>query len=78
VDVWCGIGIGTGVLQRHGQGCIERLRGLEDFNVPLSAPGVQLAPASPNLVESEFCELCVDGVLRSSHTLGSRKLPHPL
>jgi hypothetical protein len=53
-----------GILQQHDQGCIERLRGLEDFNVPHSAPGVQLAPTSPNLVESECCELRLDGVLR--------------
>ena len=31
------------MLQQHDQGCVERLRGLEDPNVPLSAPtGVEL------------------------------------
>src|SRR5215217_3135661 len=33
---------------------------------------------SPECVEGEFCELRRDGVLRSSHTSGSRKLHHPL
>jgi hypothetical protein len=33
---------------------------------------------SPECVEGEFWELPIDGVLRSSHTSGSRKLPHPL
>jgi hypothetical protein len=46
------------ILQRHEQGCVEPSRGLEDPNLSLSAPsGVQLAPASPKLVEGEFCEL---------------------
>jgi hypothetical protein len=41
-----------GILQRHGQGCVERLRGLVDPKLPLSAPtGVQLAPTSPECVD---------------------------
>ena len=40
-----------GILQRHGQGCVERLRGLEDPILPLSAPtGVQLTATSPTLL----------------------------
>jgi hypothetical protein len=40
-----------GLLQRHAQGCVEPSRGLEDPNLPLSAPtGVQLAPTSPECV----------------------------
>jgi hypothetical protein len=40
------------IFQRHGQGCVGPLRGLEDPNLPLSAPtGKQLAPTSPKLVE---------------------------
>jgi hypothetical protein len=55
-----------GIVQRHAQGCVERLRGLVDPKLPLSAPtGVQLAPASPKLVEGRFCELPLYGVLRS-------------
>ena len=27
-----------GIVQRHGQGCVEPSRGLEDPNLPLSAP----------------------------------------
>jgi hypothetical protein len=47
-----------GMLQRHAQGCVERLRGLEDPKLPLSDPtGVQLAPASPKLVEGVFSEV---------------------
>ena len=43
-----------GLLQRHAQGCVECSRGLEDANLPLSAPtGVQLAPTSPMFVEME-------------------------
>src|SRR5215207_1367958 len=52
-----------GIVQRHAQGCVERLRGLVDPKLPLSAPtGVQLAPTSPKLVEGEFCEPRVNGV----------------
>ena len=41
-----------GIIQWHGQGCVERLRGLEDPNLSLSIPSdVQLAPTSPKLVE---------------------------
>ena len=44
-----------GILRRHAQGCVEPSRGLEDPNVPLSAPtGVQLVPTSPKLVEKLF------------------------
>ena len=43
------------ILQRHAQGCVERLRGLEDPKLPLSTPtSIQLAPTSPTLVEGEF------------------------
>ena len=46
---------GPGILQRHAQGCVERSRGLEDPNLPLSVPtGVQLAHTSPKLVKDEF------------------------
>jgi hypothetical protein len=42
----------SAILQRHGQGCVERLRGLGDPNLPLWAPAdVQPAPTSPKLVE---------------------------
>jgi hypothetical protein len=42
----------SGILKRHGQGCVERSEGLEDSILPLSAPtGVQLAPTSPKLME---------------------------
>jgi hypothetical protein len=59
------------MLQRHDQGCVERSRGLEDPNLPPSAPtGVQLAPTSAKLVESAFCELLrLDGVLRGHQKL---------
>ena len=59
------------ILQRHDQGCVNRLRGLEDPKLPLStSTGVQLAPASPKLVEGVFCELlCLDGVLRGHQKL---------
>ena len=64
-----GSGKELGTLQRHAQGCVERSRGLEDPNLPLSVPtGVQLAPSSPKLVEGEFCELRLYGVLGSSPT----------
>jgi hypothetical protein len=47
-----------GIVQRDGQGCVERLRGLGDPNVPLSIPtGVQLAPTSPKLMEGSFCDV---------------------
>jgi hypothetical protein len=56
-----------GILQRHGQGCVEGSRGLEDPKVPLSIPtGVQLVPTSPKLVKGELCELPLYGVLGSS------------
>ena len=55
------------ILQRHGQGCVEPSRGLEDPGLPLSAPtGVLLALTSQKLVEGEFCELRLAGVLGSS------------
>ena len=42
------------------QGCVERLRGLDDPNLPTSTPtGVQLAPTSPKLVEEEFSEVSI-------------------
>ena len=58
----------SAILQRPGQGYVQGSRGLEDPNLPLSAPtGVQLAPTSPKLVEGEFCEhLHLDGVLRGT------------
>jgi membrane protein len=61
-----------GILQRHGQGCVERLRGLEDPNLPLSAPtGVQLAPTSPKLVEGRFSEVHIhEPVLAFTHRAG--------
>ena len=41
-----------GNLHEGCQGCVQRLRGLEDPILPLSVPsGVQLAPTSPELVE---------------------------
>ena len=41
-----------GIVQRHAQGCVERLRGLEGSNHPLWVPtGVQLAPTSLKLLE---------------------------
>ena len=47
-----------GILQRHTQGCVEPLRGLENPNLPLSAPSsVQFAPTSPKLVEEQFSEV---------------------
>jgi hypothetical protein len=47
-----------GILQRPAQGCVERLRGLEDPNLPLSVPnGVQFAPTSPKLVEGVRSEV---------------------
>jgi hypothetical protein len=47
-----------GILQWHGQGCVERSGGLEDPNLPLSAPaGVQRAPTSPKLVDGKFSEV---------------------
>jgi hypothetical protein len=51
-----------GILQRHGQGCVERSEGLEDPILPLSVPtGVQLGPTSPRLVEklSEKSRMCL-------------------
>jgi hypothetical protein len=55
-----------GTLQCHGQGCVERLRGLEDPELPLSTPtGVQFALTFLKLVEGLFCELRVDDVLGS-------------
>jgi hypothetical protein len=53
----------SGTLQHTGQGCVGHSRGLEDPNVPLSAPtSVQLAPTSPKLVEEEFSEVGVASV----------------
>ena len=43
MDTWAGSAKESGILQRHGQGCVGRLRGLEDPNLPLSIPtGVHL------------------------------------
>jgi hypothetical protein len=51
-----------GILQRSSQGCVEPSRGLEDSNLPLSAPtGVQLAPISPKLVQGRFSEVWLNG-----------------
>jgi hypothetical protein len=67
MDIWGDRQRNEGIVQRHGQGGVEPSRGLEDSNLPLSAlTSVQLAPTSPKPVEGEFCELRVDGVLRSS------------
>jgi hypothetical protein len=50
-----------GILQRPGQGCVERLRGLEEPDLPLSVPtGVQLAPASPKLVHDQAAFSVID------------------
>src|SRR5215203_1283179 len=67
MDVWgAGSAEEPGSLGRHAQGCVERLRGLEEPNVPLSTPtGGQLAPTSPKLVEGEFYELRLVRLLRS-------------
>jgi hypothetical protein len=55
----------SGILQRHGQGCVGSSRGLGDPKLPLWAPtGVQLAPTAPKLVEGEFSEV------RTPHSLG--------
>ena len=65
-----------GILQRHGQGCVELSRGLEYPNLPLSTLiGVQLAPTSPKLVEGRFSEVGLPPycVLGSSAVEGSRK-----
>jgi hypothetical protein len=47
-----------GLLQRHAQGCVERLRGLEVPNLPLSDPtGVQSSLLHlRRLVEGACCE----------------------
>src|SRR5215203_3338199 len=59
------------VLKRHGQGCVERLRGLGDPKLPLSTPsGVQFAPTSPKLVEGAFSEVRFVGVLLCSCSPG--------
>jgi hypothetical protein len=56
-----------GIVQRHRQGCVERLRGLEGPNLPLSTPtGMQLAPTSPECVEGKFSEVRGCRVLGSS------------
>jgi hypothetical protein len=58
-----------GILQRPGQGRVERSRGLEDPNLALSSPtDVQPAPTSPKLGYGVFSEvgLPVYGVLRTS------------
>jgi hypothetical protein len=55
---WAGSGEEPGILQRHDQGCVERLRGIDYPNLPLSDPtGEQLAPTSPKLVEGVFSEV---------------------
>ena len=42
----------SSIVQRHAQGCVEPLRGLEDPKLLLLVPtGVQLVPASPKLAE---------------------------
>jgi hypothetical protein len=52
VDIWGGISRGTGDCSAACSGCVERSGGLEDANLPLSAPtGVQLALTPPKLVE---------------------------
>ena len=52
MDIWAGSAEEPGLLQRHNQGRVGPSRGLEDANLPISAPsGVQLAPTSPKLVE---------------------------
>src|SRR5918995_5464656 len=67
-----GSGKELGTLQRHPQGCVERSRGLEDPNLPLSAPTVvPLAPRSPNLMVGDFCELLRPDVLGSNSLLSS-------
>jgi hypothetical protein len=56
-----------GILQRHAQGCVEPSAGLEDPNLPLSAPSsVQFAPTSPKLVEEQFSEVGIAVV----HSIG--------
>jgi hypothetical protein len=63
MDLWAGSAEEPGILKRHAQGCVEPSRGLEDSNLPLSAPtGVQLAPTSPKLVEVEFSEVSIASV----------------
>jgi hypothetical protein len=46
------------ILQRHAQGCVAPLRGLEDPKFPLSDPtDVQLVPTSPKLGKGVFSEV---------------------
>ena len=52
------------ILQRHAQGCVDSSQGLEDPNIPLSAPLVE-GLAISEAVEGEFCELRHNGVLGS-------------
>jgi len=68
MDIRAGSAEETRISQRHDQGCVECSRGLEDSKLPLSTPtSVQLAPTSPECVESVFYELRHNGVLRSPH-----------
>ena len=58
-----------GILQRHGQGCVDPSRGPEDPTLPLSVPsGVQSSLLNlRSLWKGESCELLRhDGVLRRS------------